>query len=192
MLPLQLWREWQATRRDRRRASTYVISLLEEPLEADASWLAEHATGGDDDHARWELRYARRAIGLIVAQRDALDDETASLVARELASTLDRDRNVDSAKMRIAEQQLNARIKGYSAAYAERVPGIPLAERLGHTLLDFSGVRGMPAKDISAGAAEITSRYLAETGDALRSAFGVAALPEDIAPSAIIQGGKSR
>ena len=50
-----------------------------------SSGCAQNATRGDVDHARWELRYARRALGLIAAQRDALDDRTASVVARELA-----------------------------------------------------------------------------------------------------------
>ena len=64
-----------------RRSST---ALFREPDAADVEWLAATATRGDLDHARWELRYARRALGLITAQRDALDDRTASIVARAI------------------------------------------------------------------------------------------------------------
>ena len=81
---------WRDDRDLQRKADTYVASLMREPAEADVEWLARTATRGDADHARWELRYARRALGLIVAQRDALDDKTGSDVARTLAVAMAR------------------------------------------------------------------------------------------------------
>ena len=69
-------KEWTLDREQRRRATTYVSALFAEPSEADVEWLSLHGTDCDTDHARWELRYARRALGLLGAQRDALDDRT--------------------------------------------------------------------------------------------------------------------
>jgi hypothetical protein len=85
-----LLRRWQAERDLRRRATACARALAREPAEEDVHWLAAHGTAGDLDHARWELRYARRALGLIAAQRDALDDRTASAVAHALAAELAR------------------------------------------------------------------------------------------------------
>src|SRR6185437_12094853 len=72
-----LFARWRAERDLERRATTFVQTLFVEPGSADVEWLARVATRGDLDHARWELRYARRALGLIAAQRDARDDRTA-------------------------------------------------------------------------------------------------------------------
>ena len=59
-------------------------TLMSEPGPDDVDWLATRATRGDIDHARWELRYLRRALGVLVAQRDSLDDRTPSEVLRAL------------------------------------------------------------------------------------------------------------
>ena len=72
--------DWRAARMIRTRAAAYVAVLWRDPAPEEAQWLASHSAG-DLDHARWELRYARRALGLLTAQRDALDDRTASVVA---------------------------------------------------------------------------------------------------------------
>ena len=75
---MPLFARWRAERDLQRKAESFVAVLFREPGAADVQWLAEAATRGDADHALWELRYARRALGLIAAQRDALDDRTAS------------------------------------------------------------------------------------------------------------------
>ena len=57
---------WRAGRERQRRAAAVVAALAAEPDEADVAWLADAGANGDVDHARWELRYARAALGLLV------------------------------------------------------------------------------------------------------------------------------
>lgn len=181
---MSIWREWVAARDRRARAGAYVTTLWAEPSPEDVAWLATHATGGDADHARWELRYARRALGLVAAQRDALDDRTASLVARALADALARDPAIAPGKRNIAEQQLNARLRAYGDALANR-EGAGTAWHLGRALLGFAGRRDAPPAELVTAASAILIRYLGDANAALRERFGTAALPEDIAPSAL-------
>jgi hypothetical protein len=147
------------------------------------------ATRGDEDHARWELRYARRAIGLLVAQRDALDDRTGSLVARALTEAFERDDRIDRDRRDLAERQFNARLSAYRDALSARVTDS--AVRLGQTLLAFSGgsFREIDANVRRAG--DVVSGYEREANDALRAVFGTAALPEHIPPSALAGGAAS-
>jgi hypothetical protein len=179
-----IWREWVAARDRRARAAAYVTALWTEPAPEDVVWLATHATGGDADHARWELRYARRALGLVAAQRDALDDRTASLVARALADALARDPAIAPGKRRIAEQQLNSRLRTYGDALANR-EGAGTAWHLGRALLSFAGRRDAPPAELVTAAASILIRYLGDANAALRERFGAAALPEDVRPSVL-------
>jgi hypothetical protein len=179
----RIWREWREARALTRRASAYVGSIRAEPDEADTQWLAACATNGDVDHARWELRYARRALGLIAAQRDALDDRTPSAVARELTASLAREPLVDAAKLEVAERQFNQRLRAYSDVLGERRAGEPTAERLGRTLLGFAGGRTMPAPGDVSRAGALVSAYLAEGSASLQQVFGAAELPEHVPPS---------
>ena len=180
-----LWRDWRAARTRDARAGAYVAALVAEPPAEDVRWLAEYGTSGDADHARWELRYARRALGLVAAQRDALDDRTASDVARALERALASDPVIAPEKRRIASRQLNARLRGYAEAVARReAPGT--GYHLGRALLDFAGHPGAPHGDVVARAGDIMARYLEEAGGALRDCFGAATLPDDIAPSALV------
>ena len=180
-----LFGRWREDRELQRKADTYVAALMREPAEADVEWLARSATKGDADHARWELRYARRALGLIVAQRDALDDKTGSAVARTLADAMARDRSVDASTIEIAERQFNARISAYRDGLDARSSGIPVATRLGQTLFAFSGGAFRDAKADVARGGELLTTYAAEANEALREAFGTAQLPENVPPSAI-------
>jgi hypothetical protein len=182
-----LWGGWRHSRALRARASTYVDALGHDPAEEDVRWLADAATHGDEDHARWELRYARQALGLLTAQRDALDDQTGSAVAHALAESLGRDRRVAPGKLGIAERQLNERITAYADALGNR-EGAGSGWHLGRTLLRFSGCRETVAPEIVAQAAEITSRYLGEANEALRDAFGAAMLPDNERPSMLKRG----
>jgi hypothetical protein len=179
---VSIWRDWVAARDRRARAAAYVAALYVEPAPEDVTWLATHATSGDADHARWELRYARRALGLLAAQRDALDDRTASLVAAALADALSHDPAIAPGKRGVAEQQLNARLRGYGEALTKR-EGAGTAWHLGRTLLSFAGRRDAPPAEMVSDAAAILIRYLGEANAALRDRFGAAALPDDIAPS---------
>jgi hypothetical protein len=179
-----LWGGWRYGRALRARASAYVDALANDPAPDDVRWLAEAATHGDEDHARWELRYARQALGLLTAQRDALDDQTGSAVAHALAEALGRDRRVAPGKLGIAERQLNERITAYADALGNR-EGAGSGWHLGRALLRFSGCKETVAPETVARAAEITSRYLAEANEALRDAFGAAMLPDNEKPSVL-------
>ncbi len=121
---------------------------------------------------------------MIVARRDALDDRTASLVSGALSRATQRDPLIDSAKRHVATRQFNARLAAYSDALAARSPQSASAERLGRTLLSFSGLV-VPAPELIARAGEILALYLSDAHDALRGAFGAADLPTDIPPSQI-------
>src|SRR5687768_15227036 len=129
---MALFKEWRAARQLQRKAEQFVQEVTREPAVTEVNWLAGIATRGDEDHARWELRYARRAIGLLVAQRDALDDRTSSLVAGALSEAFERDERIDRDRRDLAERQFNARLSTYRAAMGARVPDS--AVRLGQTL----------------------------------------------------------
>jgi hypothetical protein len=180
-----LFGRWRQDRELERKTTTYVASLMREPEESDVQWLAKSATKGDVDHARWELRYARRALGLIVAQRDALDDKTGSAVAHAIADAMARDRSVDATTIELAERQFNARISAYRDGLDSRGSGTPVGTRLGQTLFAFAGGAFRDAKEDVARAGDLLTTYAAESNDALRAAFGTAQLPENIPPSAI-------
>jgi hypothetical protein len=183
---MPLFKKWRAARQLQRKADQYVGALIVEPAADDVTWLARAATRGDEDHARWELRYARRAIGLLVAQRDALDDRTGSLVARALSDAFERDQRIDRDRRELAERQFNARLSAYRDALAARVADS--AVRLGQTLLAFAGgsFREIDANVRRAGAVLVD--YEKEANETLRSVFGTAALPENVPPSAVVNG----
>jgi hypothetical protein len=180
---VRLFGDWQAERDRKRRAASFVRALHAEPVEEEVAWLANAAAGGDADHARWEWRYARRSLGLLVAQRDALDDRTPSLVAQELSEALARDPHIAVGALALAERQFNERLAAYRDALASR-SGEPTGTRLARILLAFTG-QVRPKPEILAHAAGILSRQLTEVGSALAHAFGAASLPEDVPPSAV-------
>lgn len=179
---------WREQRRLKRSAVSYVQTLLLEPDADDVSWLSDVATRGDADRARWELRYARRAAGLLSAERDALDDRTASAVARELGESWSKDRNIAAEMRHAAEQQFNARLRALGQAINARSAPEPTAARLGKALLFASG-SSFPAKADIDRAGRIVARFLEQANEALRKAFGTATLPEHVPPSAVQSGG---
>jgi hypothetical protein len=183
---MPLFKEWRAARQLQRKADQYVSALAVEPAGDDVSWLAQAATRGDEDHARWELRYARRAIGLLVAQRDALDDRTASLVARALSDAFERDHRIDRDRRELAERQFNARLSAYRDALGARVADS--AVRLGQTLLAFSGGSFRDIDGNVRRGGEVLAVYEKEANQTLRNFFGTAALPENVPPSAVASG----
>lgn len=174
----KLFDDWRL----RRGAATYVAALSVEPDEADVRWLAEAGTGGDTDRARWELRYARRALGLLAAERDALDDRTGSAVAREMAEALLIDRNIAAGMVRVAERQFNDRLLVYRQVLSVRNAREGTGARLGRALLQSCGAMTVPDETI-ARAGEILARYLGSANEALRKSFGSASLPPDRPPS---------
>ena len=180
--------EWRAARQLQRKAEQFVQQLIAEPEAADVAWLATTATKGDEDHARWELRYARRALGLLVAQRDALDDRTGSLVARALGDAFGRDDRIGTDRRELAERQFNARLSAYRDALAARISDV--SPRLGQTLLAFSGgsFRDVDANVTRAG--NLLDAYAKGANESLRTVFGTAALPENVPPSALAGRGR--
>lgn len=181
---MPLFARWRSEREGLRRAALYVDHVMSEPPEADVAWLADVATGGDLDHALWELRYVRRSLGLLAAERDALDDRTGSTVAKVLAERMAIDPAIAPEMRETAQLQFNARLREYRDILQSR-PGAPVGQRLGRMLLAFAGGPigiGHAAVDR---AGEILGRYLAEANDRLRDAYGAAALPDDVAPSAM-------
>ena len=175
--------QWRAQRALRARAAAYVTALFSEPLDADLQWLAENGTNGDRDHARWELRYAKRALGLLTAQRDALDDRTGSAVAAALGRALARDAAIAPGRLRIAERQLNARLRAYGDALVRR-EGAGTGWHLGRALLDFAGRKEGSPPEVVARAGDILARYLSESNEALREHFGAPRLAEDVPANA--------
>jgi hypothetical protein len=181
---VRLFRSFRDDRKLLRRSAAYAAALMQEPSTADVQWLAADATRGDVDHAQWELRYLRRALGILVAQRDALDDRTPSEALRALLHRMRKDRHVDDELMELAERQFNARLGAYRDAFTSRGHGAA-AMRVAQNLLAFSGgpIRGDdPA--VQRGTTVVID-YLAGANAALRESFGAAQLPEDLPPSQI-------
>ncbi len=187
MLPpsiASLFRRWRDEHALERRATAVARAALAEPDESDVRWLAERGSHGDEDHARWEWRYARRAFTIIVAQRDALDDRTGSAVAAAVGSALARDPMIDATKRRVATRQFNDRLAGYSEILRDRDPSTPTSERLARAFFGFAGTVDPSPADILRGATALSS-MLADTNATLALHFGAVDLPADVAPSAL-------
>lgn len=171
----------KAAEQRRGAVQAYVAEVSAEPDDQDVQWLASVAADSDLDRARWELRYARRAIGLLVAEREALDDRTGSLVAREMRQALQMDRSVAAGMVAVAERQFNQRLTSFRTSIADRVAGDTPELRLARVLLDRVGVRDVSG-NVTRAAATVR-KYLDGSQDALRRTFGVASVPEDVPPS---------
>jgi hypothetical protein len=180
----RLFDEWRSEWRMKRGVGAYVEALMAEPDDNDVAWLASAACGGDVDRAAWELRYARRALGLVVAQRDALDDRTGSLVARELGEALQGDRHIAPSMLELASRQFNDRLATYRDVLTARSPAEGVASRLGRALLFIAGT-ARASDDMLAHAGDVLVRYVGEANEALRRSFGAPSLPDDIPPSAL-------
>lgn len=176
-----------------RRSAAFADSLMAEPADTDVAWLAEKATRGDVDHARWELRYLRRALGILVAQRDALDDRTPSSVLRALMDRMERDRNVDPELRELAERQFNARLSAYRDAFTSRGHGTP-ALRVAQNLLAFAGGPIRAGDPVVERGASLVEETLTSANAQLRTTFGEPELPEDVKPSeaALVPGHKAK
>jgi hypothetical protein len=178
----------QTGRDGERHAAGYVAALMEEPASEAVQRLARLGDG-DVDHARWELRYLRRALGLLLSGRDSLDDRTASLVGRALAQAVERDPSAAPNMRAISATQFNARLRVYRETMGQRGASRTPVARIGERVLGFAG--GRPG----AAGAEWCTRWVEEElellNQLLRREFGTAELPEDVAPSAAF-GDQSR
>ena len=176
---MSFWQRWRDERVLRARADEYATRAWVEPDDDDVRWLAALATAGDEDHARWELRYGRRAVALLAAERDALDDRTGSAVSRAIVERSQRDRAVAPDRVRVAERQFNVRLGRYRESLRER-GGTGLVGRWASVLVEVAsgGRAGADAR-----AHDVVERYWDGAHDALRDLFGVAELPEHVRPS---------
>ena len=181
---MPIFGQWRAERRLQERSERYVAGILSEPDAADVEWLARSATRGDSDHAAWELRYARWSMGLLSAQRDALDDLTGAAVAHALSAAFERDRRIGRDRLDLAQRQFNARLSAYRDGLGARI-NAATPTRLGRTLLAFAGGSFRDVDENVARAGELLSGYLASANESLRKIFGTASLPEHVPPSAI-------
>ena len=181
---MRLFRSFRDHRTLTRRSAGYAATLMAEPLPADVEWLARDATRGDKDHAQWELRYLRRALGILIAQRDALDDRTPSEALRALLHRMHKDRNVDGELLELAVRQFNARLSAYRDAFTARNAG-SASTRVAQNLLAFSGGPIRADEPAVQRGADLVAQYLRESAAALRQSFGEPQLPEDVAPSMV-------
>src|SRR3982751_961064 len=181
---MRLFRSFRDDRALQRGSASYVATLLLEPAPDEVVWLSTSAPRGDADHATWELRYLRRALGILVAQRDALDDRTPSEVLRTLSARMESDPNVDEGLRELAERQFNARLSAYRDAFTSRGHGTP-ATRVAQNLLGFAGGPIRADDPVVVRGTALVSEYLASAGDALRASFGTAELPEGGPPSQV-------
>ena len=170
--------DWRAARERRRLADGFLRRLLVTPPEADVAWLSQRA--GQRAIAERELQFAQRALGLMVAGRDALDDRTASDVAHALAPLVEAEARRDAALGRAWVERRNA----YMEAFTVRGQPEPPPVRFARVLLAGAGVSPVTVADVDR-AADIMQVTRARANEALRESFGAASLPDDVRPSAI-------
>ncbi len=182
---MSIWDAWRASRQVRRGADRYAEESWAEPAVEDVRWLAREVAAGDEDHASWELRYLRRALAQLVAERDGLDDRTGAAVASALAERLRHDPGIARERLSIAERQSNQRLSRYRETLRERGGG-PLADRLAAALVQVAAP-GRPQRAEEPELAALVERELTEAQERLRKIFGVAELPEDVRPSETVK-----
>jgi len=182
MTAMSRWTAQQLEREGERHASSYVSTLMTEP-EPDAVERLAALGDRDPDHARWELRYLRRAVGLLIAGRDALDDRTASLVGQALAKAVDHDPSAAPAMRSVSASHFNARLRTYRDLIGQRGAARTPVDRLGQALIDFAG--GRIGHEPAVWAGDWVAAELDRCNEALRREFGTVDLPDDVAPSAI-------
>ncbi|MEO7362853.1 MAG: hypothetical protein ABI120_21150, partial [Gemmatimonadaceae bacterium] len=93
---MSIFKEWRVARERRKQATIYLGAITQPVAAADVEWLTRLAPNGDGRLAERELQFARRAVGLIVAERDALDDRTASDVAHQLGGVISAEARHDA------------------------------------------------------------------------------------------------
>ena len=172
--------EWRVARERRRRAAVYLGAMTQHVAPADIEWLSRIVEGRNERLATRELEFARRAIGLIVAERDALDDRTASDVAHQLATIISSESRRDS----VAGRAWSERWRAYTGALAARGSLESPAARMARVMLAGTGVEAPTHEQLVRGTQHMLAVRSA-ANEALRTAYGSASLPEDIRPSAV-------
>ena len=184
-MALPFTRAWRSERHRVRKAAQIAAALRREPADPDVVWLSDAAANGDEDHARWELRYARIAVGLLVTQRDALDDRTVAEVSAAVGEAISGDARIAEDRRELAERQLNERLSAYREAFHIRGGTVDSAGAMGRCLLAFASDGARTAGAPLEYAIELLERYADESSESLRAAYGIAQLPEDVPPSVL-------
>jgi len=170
-----------ATLREQRRrqaaAERYLAALLLPPDIDDVRWL-EACAGLDRELVERELLFAQRAIGLIVAERDALDDQTAADVAHAIDAAVARE---SRAYQNPAAEWVDHWLE-YHEALAARGRAEPPLRRIARVLLRRVGV-AEPGSAQLVRTVGIVTRHRHAANEALTAAFGAVDLPEDRLPS---------
>lgn len=177
---MSIFSEWKLARDRRKRATVYLSAITPSLAQADSDWLTAMVPAVSKARVIRELEFARRALGLIVAERDALDDRTASDVAHQLASVI----NVEARRDADAGRAWSERWRAYTSALALRGSSEAPAARLARVLLTASGVNA-PTTEQLVRATQYVLSARTSANEALRTAFGAASLPEDVRPSAV-------
>lgn len=167
----------RAQRRRQAAAGQYLTALLLPPDDDDVRWL-QACAGVERELVERELVFAQRAIGLIVAERDALDDQTAADVAHAIdAIVANESRAYRDPKAEWVDHWLE-----YHDALVVRGRAEPPLRRIARVLLRRVGVSepGSPQLVRTVG---IVTRHRNAANEALTAAFGAADLPEDRVPS---------
>lgn len=186
---MSVWTSWRTSRLVRRGAERYAGLAWAEPDEGDVTWLAREVAAGDEDHARWELRYLRRAVAQLIAERDGWDDRVGVEVARELADRLRGDPAVAAGRLAVAERQYDLRLSRYREALRGRTGG-SLAHRIAAELLQVAAP-GRPSGGGEQRLGALVELELASAGSWLRECFGQPELPDDVRPSELAGGGRA-
>jgi hypothetical protein len=166
---------WREARRRREMAARYLAAVDAAGGATAPSWLAGAASPGADADREW--RWAVRAVGLIVAERDALDDRTVADVSHVVDAGLGGDRAA-----------WRERQRRYAEALARRGGREAPLTRVARALLDAVGAGNAAPERIAEAARQLTAVRIA-ANEALRAAFGAVSLPEDEAPSAAVARG---
>jgi len=177
--------EWRAARERQQKARRYIVAAMAEPTDDDVRWLAGAAAAGDEDHARWELRYARMSIATFVAERDALDDRTGAEIVAALHEALAADERIAADLRELAARQFSDRLQGYREAFFSRGGVAGTGEKLGRVVLAFASDGARSAGTPLARATAVLAGYALECNAALREAYGTASLPEHLPPSEV-------
>ena len=169
---------WRLARERKRLAERFVQEVLRAPSASEIDWLA--ALTRDRAVAQREITFARRAIALMVAERDALDDRTASDVAHALVHPV----NDEARRSPDVGRAWTSRSREYAAALAVRGQSATPATRLAHVLLNGAAV-SEAHHDAVEQATQFVQTARASANESLRAIFGAATLPEDVRPSAL-------
>ncbi len=171
----------QEKRRRQGLAERYVAALLRPAAADDVAWLSA-AGGGSAERSTRELAFAQRAIGLIVAERDALDDLTAADVSHALDAVVASEARARSGEV----AEWSAHWRDYADAMAARGRAEPPLGRIARVLLRRVGVAEPDADQLARGV-NIVTAFRHSANDVLREVYGSATLPEDRPPSAVLR-----